>query len=459
MTGKINFKQFLLTMFIAASFAACKKSGGAAGGDAPAPGDMLLSNTGWEKVATIPYQKSTLGIQGFNAMKAYDLTKVGNDIAILYSEDYRFQTNLSSNYFKVKYTPGQGLGKPVAASFTYVQTGSEATQCLRFVPGTYNAFNTIFATPNYYWQADVYHDGNTHPAAQNLGLLNQVFNARWAANGSLFMGQIVPNFNGSTTWHYTYPASGNFTVINNQWRNDPTTWLATAPVQLADGTFNDFVLSKKGAEYYFSIIKNTSATPPVTDGANFQTIVRSVIPDLEAQAIISTESTDDQFTILLGTFGRNAANDVTLSKLAAYRWKKSTNIFEKLYSNVSVSPELYRALVVPDPAGDIPGPLGPYRANPVRFLPDGTAYLLYEYVNPSNSDDRYTAVATINAKGSQILGKYAKSAFQNNFYFQFGITACRYLNGAFYAVVAPKNEQVYGYDDAHFRAELIKLNY
>jgi len=451
-------RAYPVIIFLATVFASsCKKN------DTPDPDDdggsassLVPSSTGWQKVGTIPYTSAVIGLDGGHSITPYDITPSGDGVAVVYSENFKFSGTTGATYYKTRVSAAGTTEAATKVEFVKASTVSETIQWMQFVPGTTEPVNTVFTLPNGYWDVYEYFADRTMPAGHSVGSINPVWSARWTGNVLSMGHKTSPNT--ATSWYYTYPASGNFTMVNNTWTGDSTTWTHTVPAPFNDGSIYDFVVSAKGALAYFSVVRNKAGTP-APGAPNFDMLAREAVPGFttssrDLAAIVAAEVQGNDLTVLLATFD-GATSSAKIASLSAYRWRKGTTTFQKLYSGVTVPDELQRPLTGPSPTGSLPGPLGPNRVNNIRFLPDGTAYLLFDY-SESNSSYKYTAVATMGAGGTRILGKY-DNADQSNHYFQYRIAACRYIAGAFYALVAPRNEQEATYESPEFKMELIKL--
>lgn len=442
---------------------ACSKDDGESDGNGGSSGALIKEATGWQRVGTVPYTSSTLGFEGSQAMTAYELATVGNELALIYSEDYRLSSVQGNNVFKVKINPANGN----LTESTPLQRGGYAfCHSTRFVPGTFTPVYVKISNdnPSFIYTCFVGTEEGGFIAGNNLGGLFPIAPINWYADGGFTMSikGSAANGNISDALSYTFPNSGNFTVTENQWSLDPTRWIQTSALRLSGGEVNEFIVSYEGNKLYFSIIKDDPSYVP-TNGVQHDFFIqaRQEIPGLNAanflsgNIIIASNVVNDKYTVLLGEVGNGPNQYQIVKKVHCYQWQKGSTTFTKLYDDVNVPEDVGTNLMFRTTIGTRPI-IG--NGAPVKFTPDGTAYMIYNY-SPSNyvQNDGFTALATINATGTKILGKYAAADYPDGFYDQVGLGVCEYYNGAYYAVVFQRRETIYAYDNSKFRMEIVKL--
>ncbi len=439
----------------------CSKDEGGDNGGGGTSGSLLGSAAGWEKVGTIPFSAGILGFEGSHAMTPYDLASVGNELALIYSEDYKMTGVQGNNMFKVKFAPGAGN---ITGATPLVRGGYAFCTSTRFIPGSFNPV---------YLKIDNNNSSNTYIcsvgtedggfiAGNNLGYSAPIAPINWYPDGGLTMSLkwTAANGNISDALSYTYPNSGNFEVTEDQWSLDPTHWIQTSALRLSGGEINQFIMSYDGSKVFFSIIKNDPSYVPTTGVQhNFFMLARQEMPGLDPSAlggnsIIATNVVNDKYTILIGEAGNGSGVYPVIKKVHCYQWQKGSKAFTKLYGDVAVPEDVGANLMFRNMVGERPV-IG--LGAPVKFTPDNTAYMLYNYSPESGQNAGYTALATINGTGTKVLGKYAAADHPDGSYDQVGLGVCEYHNGAYYAVVFQRRESLYEFDDPKFRMEIVKL--
>lgn len=418
---------------------------------------LLKTSTGWTRTATIPFSASVTGFEGSHAITPYDLTTVGNELALVYSEDYKLTGMQGHKVFKVKFAPNAGT---VTGAVPLQRGGYGFCHSTRFIPECFTTISMKIDNVGGTYVCGVYDDELGLIGGNNLGYQFPIAPVNWYPDGGLTLSQKWSSANGniSDALSYKYPDTGNFTITENQWSLDTTRWIQTSALRLSGGEINQFIVSYQGSKLYFSIIKDDPSYVP-TNGVqhNFFMQVRQEMTGLDAtkfisgNTIIASNVVNDKYTVLLGEV-TNGGNPV-ITKVHCYQWQKGATQFTKLYGGVTVPEDVGTNLMFKTIIGSRPE-IG--KGAPVKFTPDGTAYMLYNY-SPSNyvQNDEYTALATINATGAKVSGKYNAAEYDS--YDQIGLGVCHYYNGAYYAVVFQRSEDVYSINDSEFRMEIVKI--
>lgn len=417
-------------------------------------GSLINESTGWKKVGTIPFIHAVSAFAGSYAMTPYDLAVVDNQLALLYSEDYKMTGVQGTLTYKVKFTPGSAI----PASTSLNRGGWAFCYSTRFIPGTFTPVYMKMEGSNY--TVSIYND-DTLLAGNNTDYVTPAIRPiNWYSDGGLTM--TTPG--GSKQAYvlsYTFPNTGNFTVTENVWRLDPTNWKAFDALRLTGGEINQFLVSTEGDKVYFSILKNNPDFVSRTGmEQSFFMLTRQEIPGLNAtnftsaNMIIASNVVNDKYTILIGETDSGAS--LRFSKVHCYQWQKGSTQFTKLYGDLTLPEDIGSSFMSRATIGT--RPVDGSDAS-VKFTPDGTAYMLYNYSSSANAQNgNYTALAIINAQGAKTVGKYANSDYPNGQYQQIGLATCQYYNGAYYAVVHQKREDLFSINDPKFRMEIVKLN-
>ncbi|WP_316791674.1 hypothetical protein [Pedobacter frigoris] len=429
---------------------ACKKNNASGEGENASSGSLINESTGWKKVGTIPFIHAVYAFAGSNAITPYDLTVVDNQLALLYSEDYKMTGVQGTLTYKVKFTPGSAI----PASIPLKRGGWAFFYSTRFIPGTFTPVYMKMEGSNY--TVSIYTDdaliagNNTDYTTPAIRPIN------WYGDGGLTMS--VPGGNKQAyVLSYTFPNTGNFSVTENVWRLDPTNWKAFDALRLSGGEINQFLVSTEGAKVYFSILKNNPDFISRTGmEQSFFTLTRQEIPGLNAanftsaNMIIASTVVNDKYTVLIGETAPGGAG-LGFNKVHCYQWQKGTTQFTKLYGDIALPADIGSSFMSRAAIGTRPVE-GADAA--VKFTPDYSAYMLYNSIQSS----KYTALAIVNAQGAKTVGKYATADYPNQQYEQIGLATCQYYNGAYYAVVYQKREDLFSINDPRFRLEIVKLN-
>ncbi|WP_316833037.1 hypothetical protein [Pedobacter aquatilis] len=448
----VRIGQFSLLLLLLIS--ACKKGAFETEAEKNQSGPLINESSGWKKVGTIPFIGAESALPGSRAITPYDLSVTGNQLALLYSEDYKLYAVQGNKTYKVKFTPGEAIPAP-----TGLQRGGYAfCYSSRFIPGSYTPVYMKMEGSNY--TVTIYQDDSGAIAGNNTDYTTPAVRPiNWYGDGGLTM---TVGCSGKQAYvlSYAFPAVGNFKVEENVWRLDPTIWRGYDAMRFANGEVNQFLLSVEGSKVYFSILKNNPAFISKTGNEpSFDIITRTEMPGLNAanftsgNMIIASSLSGDKYTVLIA---ENApGNYLSFNKVHCYQWQKGSSQFTKLYGDIAIPEDIGRNLMSKAAIGTRPVE-GSGAA--VKFTPDGTAYMLYSY-SPSNfvQPDKYSALAIMNANGAKSVGKYATADYPNGQYEQLDLGTCQYFNGAYYAVVYQKRENLFNATDARFRLEIVKL--
>lgn len=404
---------------------------------------LLPASTGWQTVSTIPFMQPAAGLPGSYAITPYDITYNNGQLALLYSEDYKLSGVDGHNIFKLKLTNGRVDAKNTAVQLNYGRF-QNAKPVYHFIPGSFTTVSAQFDNNDCY-----IFDGVTGIiGSANFGNAQPIYTMHYYEDSSILMG-LIDSKTISAAWHYTYPQIRNFTYVTNEWSSDTTFWLHSTAFKLSDKKLYDLVLSTKGNRMYFSVIRNKQPIP-VSGKPNFDIICRNIVPGLDAAkqyVLLATDIHDDMETVLLGEMVDDGNSYLT--KLHCFRWKKGSSTLEKLYSDISINREISDAMLFSG--------VNTSQANEIRFLPDGTAYVLWQNLSAQGLTGPTTALYTINSAGVKEHGRIDNKIIGDQMNGQFLLRCCRYFNGAFYAVISPASEYYFDHTKPEFRAELVKL--
>jgi hypothetical protein len=406
---------------------------------------LIPASTGWERVSSVPYQNAVSGLAGANSMTPYDLSLVGDELALLYSDNYKFFAVNGHTVMKLMLNNGNVDVKTKAVKLNY-DRGGNAIQIHRFIPGTFSTLSLAFQN-NF---GLLYDEAGGPNAGRNFGSINVLPTMRWYADGSILVG-LNDGPHSSATWTYKYPATGDFKYIINEWNGDTTTNLMSSPMKLSDGNIYDMVFSKLNDVMYFSVLKNLKE-PQAGSMPNYEMICRNTVASLDpnnSYQIITTDVQGDTKTILIGQNSFASNGSPWYSKLIALRWKKGTTTLEELYTFDNSDIDLGSKILGLSSNSQFP--------NEIRLTPDGSTYFLREYHASQVNNADYTALAIINKNGIKEIGKIKETEMEAIKRKQFGLHCCRYFNGSYYAVVHPMEEYDYSINAPEFRIEVVKI--
>jgi len=422
---------------------ACKKSDNTDTGTGSSA-QLIPAATGWQRVCSIPYQNAVSGFAGENAMTPYDLTMVGNELALLYSDDYKMFGVDGHTVMKLMLNNGTVNAKANAVKLNY-DRGGNAVQVHRFIPGSFTTISAKFLNN----ECLLYDEAGGPNAGQNFGSINALPAVRWYSDGSILAG-LNDGIHSSASWAYKYPAIGSFNYVVNVWNGDSTSNVLSSPMKLTDGRVYDLVFSKRNGTMYFSVIKNLNA-PQAGSAPNYEMICRNAVPDLDpgkSYSIVTSDVQGDAQTILLAEVGYTGGNP-SYSRLIAFRWQKGTTTLEKLYNVAIPDANLGQNILELTTNTSF--------ANEIRLTPDGSAYFLRAYLSSQAPTADYTSLVIINKNGIKEIGKIHHAEMESIKRTQFGLHCCRYFNGAYYAIVHPMEEYEYDIHTPEFRIELVKI--
>lgn len=424
---------------------ACNKGNDAGPGNGTQD-QLIPASTGWRTVSSVPYVNTVSGEEGKNAMTPYDLTMTGNELALLYSDDYQMSGVGRHTIMKLMLNNGTVDAKAKAVTLNY-DRGANDLQVHRFIPGTFTTLSARFLNND----CLLYDEHGGPNAGQAFGSINALPTVRWYADGSVLAG-LNDGPHSSTSWAYKYPATGSFSYVVNVWNGDSVSNMLSSPMKLTDGMVYDLVFGKRNGTVYFSVMKNLNPAQPGA-APNYELISRNTVPGLDAAktyAIVTSDVQGDAQTIVLAEVD-NAGGNVVYTKLHALRWKKGATTMEALYSVAITDDDMGRK--IRELTTNISFP------NEVRLTPDGTAYFLREY-QPSQGGGgtAYTSLAIIGKDGVKEIGKINVADMHAIRRGQYAVHTCRYFNGSYYAVVHPMEEYDYDKNAPEFRIEVMKIN-
>lgn len=447
----------LVTSLVIFSLASCKK-----GGPAKEPGidsaENLLTDpaTGWKRVAVIPFTGLGTGPSPYNAMNAFDLEKVGDKFAVLYTQ-HGFEPLTRSeadHFYKVLVAPGQTNPEPVSISFgTSKNAGvnSPFTYYGQFIPGSYApVFTDMDYTNNYIELRDA--EGETYAGAPatNYPTFKYLPDGEFLA-ASMWVGH------ESFLWHYKNPPNpkGDFSSTYRPGIIEGHRRLFNIPVKGSDGSYYEFSMTAKDGKSGFMVIRCREdriygANPP-----NYEITDRGEISGLPAGGYDANfielitydyNAASAELTFVVADYASGAMGSDDRKNLYCFRWKQGQ--LSKLWQQ-SLDQDV-------DLRNSVRVFVNKNMLNEWRLRADGTFYLMNSGVPSGSSSTRATVkLWEVNASGIKLLSGISDKLTSEK---SVTISTCRYFDGAYYALAYPTGEYYYKLTDPHFHMEVIKLN-
>lgn len=385
---------------------------------------LVPASSGWEKIGLIKYSYQNMGFYAYNDIRPVDMQKSGNEVFVLYSEDYRFSGTIGKQFYKARFTPGSGD----TAVSTKLNMSSGTNRDTYFglwkqqlLPGSFTAISLKYfsnPSPNTYI-------GIVSETNQDLGSFSyrcESLKSKVYSNGDVLAGSI----------DYSALAELDFyTKATNSWKSvrgtshDTTTLIDYTPFRLGDGSLWAFNLSTKNDKTYLAMANPSGLTYP---NPLFTALFLQEIPELAfnyfevaGPKILGCTQDENSIVVAIG-------HDIVQShptKISAYKWTKGSNIFTTLYKNIPIIKDEARQL----------------EDDEAKCLMDGTMYKWWQIENSGS-------ILVVNKEGVQHLGQITFP----NYIFMGGIT---WLDGDFYGAAYLYSDQQ---DTDHkMRMDILKL--
>lgn len=409
---------------------------------------LMDPSTGWQHVMSIE--------SSFN-LTAYDMTPIGQEIGVLYG-------SLSgTDYYKVKFrendasTPG---GTKLGFS-----TSGKTLYNVQFIP---NAYVPVFTNFEGTGSVGIVDENNTRVTrlqtdrVQASEFINYHYTKAGDFVGAAIMGSHIPFVTECWTGKFPTPViSGFMTKINTNKDRGSFVSKMVIPLKLSDDRSYTFTIGTEDAKLKYQVLKllpEKQLQDPNYEIVDQAELTGMQASDLDAlypyRSLVTYSIDDDVLTFVLADF-KMTNNVAQMNKLRCYRWNKRTNGISVLWESATVDATLAKAIekdrIKKD---DIPTTL-PYLEN--RLTPDGTFYTLYTkqlYTEPL-PDQEYVVLYTVNVSGIKELNR--TDYIYKNYKKTVRISNCRYMNGAYYALVYPIATEFLKPGNAKFHLEVIKL--
>ena len=421
-----KFAFYVIVVFAAGlSLYSCKKN--KSSGPASSFTPLLPASSGWQKVGTVKYTYTTVGFSGYNKMTPEELQKVGDELHILYSEDYQLSGVIGRDFYKGHLKPGTNdtaaITKLVMGSGTNRDTYSGLFQ-QRLVPGTADAIVLkYFTNPSPYGYLGILNEAGTMLSSHFVG--HPSLQTKIYSNGDVSSGAI--DYSDYAEMDFYNKATNTWTYVKGT-SHDTTTLVNYTPFRLPDGTLCAFNVTYKSGKTYLSIANPSGATYPTP---LYHSLFLQEMPGLaydyfaeRGPYLVASCQDENTFTIVIGK-GTQTTNYPT--KLYAYKWTKNELSFTTLYTEVTLTEAEGTA----------------FNSPATHCLPDGTAYRWNLSLDALSGN-----VLTADATG---VHRYGQITLPTNT----GIGAVTYIDGGYYGVAYPYSDQ---FDTDHkLRMDIVKL--
>lgn len=440
---------FILTVIV--TFASCEKEEPI---NPNSSGTSLLDpTTGWEHV---------MSIEGTGTFSTYDMAHTGQEIAVLYGT-LIYDGGPKSEFYKVKFKESDATA-PESTKLGFSTSGRTIYQS-QFIPESYTP---VFTNTEYVGNTAGLIDENNNRTTRFVTDLTQptqeIINYHYTKAGdylaAVVLGSHIPFATqyGTSKFPPTPAADGFMPTISTDKDRGSFISKVVIPLKLSDDKSYTFSIGTDGTQLKYQVLKllpekqRIDPNYEIIDEAAFSGIQASGMDPLAPYRTLVAYSFDnDELTFVLADF-KIVSNVYKMNKLHGYRWKKSTNALTTLWESPEVDITLARAIEKDEKINGI----STWRYLENRLTPDGTFYTLYTkelYTEPSPEQEYailYTVNATINELNhtDYIYKNYKKSVRISN---------CRYMNGAYYALVYPIGTEYVKASDPKYHIEVVKL--
>lgn len=336
-TKHITVVAFFIAGLVSAS--SCKKKENNAVDPVVTSTPLIPATTGWEKVGTVKYTYTNTGFAGQNSMEPIELMKVGDQVQLLYTENYRLTGVDGRTVYKGRYTAGSNDTMQLT-KLNLAANGDESTyggkHYPHFIPGTFTAIAVKYFTngaPNKY--LGVIDESSALLSSHFIHHPNRT--PRIYSNGDVLDGTV--NYSALAELDYFNSAAKAWTFINRT-SHDTTQLVAYAPLRLTDGKLAGFNITNKGSKIYLSIADADPAAVDIADPA-YKSRFMQEIPEFydnyfddKFPSIISSIQEGNTFTVVIGTYSSSASH---ATKLYAYKWTEGSTSFTPIYMAIPIT--------------------------------------------------------------------------------------------------------------------------
>jgi hypothetical protein len=380
----------------------------------------------------------------------FDLQKVNGQFAVLYtqhsldpavhaSSDYFYKTLVSenataSNLEQIKFGIFSGGGN--SSPFTYYG---------QLLPNTATpVFTGMDYTNNYIQLRNQAGEVIAGAPSSNYPTFKYLADGEFIA-GSVWVGH------ETFLWHYKNPPNpiGDFSATYRPGIIDTNKRLFNIPIKAADGNYYEFSLCSKNDVNTF--IATRCREDRVYGGVppNYEVVDYGPVAGMPQSGFAA-----DRIELL--TYDHNSATGEITFVFAAYSGLSSGNIYCYRWKQGSLT-RLWQTSL--DNDADFRNAITVYTNKNMlqewRLKPDGTFYLMADIQsNVPQSADAAIRLWEVNGSGIKVISSISYGQTVQK---AFGVSTCRYIDGAYYALAFPTGDGTYRIGDPHYHMEIIKL--
>ncbi|MEI9918409.1 MAG: hypothetical protein WDO14_06355 [Bacteroidota bacterium] len=412
---------------------------------------LLDPATGWQHV---------MSIESNGTLSAYDMTMAGQEIAVLYGS-LIYDGGPQSRFYKVKFKENDlAASEGMRLDFS---TDDKTIYNSQFIPETFIPVFTNFEGTG---AVGIVDENNTRVTrletdrVQASEFINYHYSKAGDFLGAAVLGSHIPF--STQYWSGKFPTpviAGFMPLIDTDKDRVSFKSKIVIPLKLSDDQPYTFTIGEEGTKLKYQVLKllpgkqRIDPNYEIVDQAEFTGLEASSLDALEPyRTLVTYRFDDDVLTFVLADF-KMVSGVYTMNKLHCYRWNKRTNGISTLWESSEVDVTLGKA-IEKDRKDGIPTTL-PYLEN--RLTPDGTFYTIYTkqlYTEPL-PEQEYVILYTVNATGITELNH--TDYIYKNYKKTVRISNCRYMNGAYYALVYPVGTEYIKTTDPKYHIEVVKL--
>lgn len=442
-------KKILFILAVLATFSSCKKESKEESSNQNQSENWLLDpSTGWQHVMSIENDKS---------LCVYDMTLIGQEIGVLYGT-LVYTDGPKSEFYKTKFKENDvRAADAVKLGFSTIGKTIYHSQ---FIP---NTFIPVFTNFEGTGSIGIVDENNTRigglvtDRTQASETINYYYTKTGDFLAGVVLGAHIPF--SSQYWSGKYPGTGLMPLIQTDKDRGAFKSKIIIPLKLSDGKPYTFTIGEEGAKLKYQVLQllpekqRIDPNYEIIDQAEFAGLSASSLDAISPyRSLVTYSFEDDVLTIVLADYKTiNGVNQI--NKLHCYRWNKRTNNLIILWESSEVDLLLAKAIEKDVKVNGISP--SPYLEN--RLTADGTFYTLFtkELYTAPDAELEYAVLFTVNVSGIKKLNQ--SDYIYKNYKKSVRISTCRYMNGAYYALVYPLSTEYIKANTPKYHIEVVKL--
>ena len=446
-------KYFILLIGFVSILTACKKDKGEEDpiNHNSSEAWLLDPSTGWEHVMSVESDK---------VLFTHDMTSFGQEIGVIYNTNGYSNNQPYSDFYKVKFKENDSNASAIKLGFS---TSGKTVFHSQFIPNSYIPVFTNFEGTG---AVSIIDENNTRVTrlvtdrTKTSEIINYHYTKAGDFLGAVVLGAHIPFVTQYWTGKFPTPViTGFMPLINTDKDRGSFSSKMVIPLKLSDDKPYLFTIGTEGTKLKYQVLKlspETSGTDPnyvIVDQAEFTGLLASGLESNSLyKSLVAYTFDDDVLTFVLADY-KSVSGVNQMNKLHCYRWNKRTNGLTTLWESAEVSLTLTKAIEKDVQINGISP--SPYLEN--RLTPDGTFYTIFtkELYTQPQPDQEYAVLYTVNAAGIKELNR--TDYIYKNYKKSVRISNCRYMNGAYYALVYPISTEYVKPGEAKFHLEVVKL--